>query len=132
MAPLSILPGRLRLESTALKGQRDLCQALVEALERLDGVAQASASFRTGRLLVSFDEEQLNRQQLTAAVEEILACGASVPCTGERPCPRVRQAAQKGVSGHVGRHLFVDLVTHAILPKPLHLLLPPAVAALRR
>ncbi len=93
---------------------------------------EASASHRTGRLLVTFDETSLSRRQLTAAVEEVLACDGSLQCSGDLPCPKAEQALERGVSGHVGRHILVDLVTHAILPKPLDLLLPPAMAALRR
>lgn len=132
MAPLSILPGRLRFESPLLRGRRDICQAVSGSLRQLRGVREASASFRTGRLLVTFDEHNVSRQELTSAVQGILETPGCLACPPEAPRPGEKQALQGGVSGEFGRHILVDLVTHAILPKPFDLLLPPAMAALRR
>ncbi|MEI7695365.1 MAG: cation transporter [Chlorobium sp.] len=47
------------------------CQLLVkEALEELNGVSQAEASFRDGLVTVDYDPEAINMAAITAVIEE--------------------------------------------------------------
>lgn len=129
MAPLSVLPGRLRLECEAIKGQRGRCEALGRKIGALVGVQAATANFRTGRVLVCFEEARLSRMELSSRLEELLAdpaLGCDLPTT-----PHIPQTDRIPGASSAGRHLFFDLVAHAVLPKPLDILVP-AFSALRR
>lgn len=134
MAPLSILPGRIRLEAPQLTGRPQACRCLERQLAGLDGVQEAAVNFRTGRMLVRFDETAIQREALLPQMAQALAAADR----DDADHPVWNDVAEKPVSGkdgfssQVARHLLVDAVTHALLPGPLGLLLPTAVAALRR
>jgi hypothetical protein len=95
------------------------------------GVGEVAANFRTGRILVRFDEQVVDRVRLAAQVEALLH--AEAPGGEDAPSVRARGARFAGpATGQVARHLLVDAVAHALLPGPFALLLPTAVAAFRR
>lgn len=134
MAPVSILPGRIRLETPFLAGRPEECGRLERRLTALDGVREVSANFRTGRILVRFDEETVQREellrqfaQLLSGLEQEDAVGTARPGTAADKGP-----ARGGLSSKVARHLLWDAVAHSLLPGPFALLVPTAVAAFRR
>ncbi len=134
MAPLSILPGRIRFESRSLIGKHEQCLQLEQLLRSWSEVQDVLANHRTGRVLVRFDEEAISREDLTKEISELLATGK---CFRQAPEPATSalsqdQPARPVRSGHLTRHLLRDMVAHAILPAPLDLLVPTALAALRR
>jgi hypothetical protein len=130
MAPVSVLPGRLRLECEAIRNRRDLCTALERRIHNCAGVVEVAASFRTGRILVRFDEQVVDRVRLAAQIETLL--NAPITAGEKAPAVHARAASPAGAaSSQVARHLFLDLVAHAFLPGPLALLVP-AVSVLRR
>ena len=130
MAPVSILPGRLRLECEAVRNRRELFSALEDRIRTCTGVNEAAVNFRTGRILVRFDEQVVDRVRLASQIEHLL----STPCAAveKAPAGHARAARPAGAaSGQVARHMLFDLVAHAVLPGPLALLVP-AVSVLRR
>lgn len=130
MAPVSVLPGRLRLECEAIRNMRDICTALEGRIRACAGVEEVSVNFRTGRILVRFDEQLVDRIRLAEQVETLLHAPADADEKVSSIHPR--KARPAGVaSGQVARHLFLDMITHAFLPGPLALLVP-AVSVLKR
>jgi len=133
MAPVSILPGRIRLDAPQLLGRPEECRRLDRRLAALDGVREVAVNSRTGRILVRFDEVAVRREELLPRIDQLIAevdqkeaepavqLGAS-----EKPAP-----AKTGLSSQVARHLLLDAVAHTLLPGPLQLLVP-AMAVFRR
>jgi hypothetical protein len=133
MAPVSILPGRIRLESPQLLGRPEECRRLHRRLAALAGVREVAVNFRTGRILVRFDEGSVRREELLPQITQLLAGVGQAEAepvaqagAAGRPAP-----ARGGFSSQVARQLLLDAVTHALLPGPLHLLVP-AMSTRRR
>jgi len=72
MAPLSVLPGRIRFESPDIIGKFKASEYLAKEIEKLDGVLEASVNHRTGRILVKFNESLADRITVTKNIKEIL------------------------------------------------------------
>jgi len=126
MAPLSVLPGRIRLESPDIIGKCKASEYLAEEIERLNGVVEASVNYRTGSILIRFNEDLTNRMTLTQNIKEILK---NVP--EERlkfPLHRKRDLAGTGLL----KHVLLDAVVHTLLPKPFNILLPLAINNIKR
>lgn len=128
MAPVSVLPGRLRLECESIRNRREHCPVLESRIRSCAGVLEVAANFRTGRILVRFDEQVVNRVRLSEEIENMLRAPAPAR---EKTSSAPRGINSAAVSGHVARHLLFDMVAHAVLPGPLALL-APAVSVLRR
>ena len=130
MAPVSVLPGRLRLECEEIRNRREICSALESRIRNCPGVVEVAVSFRTGRILVRFDEQVVDRIRLAGQIETLL--NTPIPAGEKAPAVHARTASPaSAASGQVARHLFFDLLAHAVLPGPLALL-APAVSVLRR
>jgi hypothetical protein len=131
MAPLSILPGRLRFEAGSLNGNQEGCLLVEDALRSLPGVKEVTASHRTGRLLVVFAEEVVPRSEIEAHLHGALEAAAIAKEEGVTfPQLRRNTATREASHGGVG-HFIMEMAMPAFLPAPLELLLP-AAAALRR
>lgn len=133
MAPVSILPGRIRLEAPLLVGRPEECRRLDRRLMALAGVREVAVNFRTGRILVRFDEAAVRREELLPRIAQLLAgVDREEAEPAVQPGASVKPpSARAGLSSQVARHLLLDAVTHTLLPGPLHLLVP-AMAAFRR
>jgi hypothetical protein len=131
MAPLSVLPGRVRFESSSLIGSKEGCLLLEDAVSSVQGVTEASASHRTGRVLVLFDEKLVSRGEIEAHLGQALRAVAERKERGDRPVQVRPSAPARGTSSGVG-HFVMELALHAFLPAPLDLLLPMAATGLRR
>lgn len=128
MAPLSVVPGRIRFESSRLVGQPQACSALEGRIAGLAGVREVSVNHRTGRILVRFDEGRSDRLSLTrsiAVLEESLAAGRET--LPPLPVPATAKAAP-----HLLGHALVDAIAHVMLPKPLNVLVPLALHSMRK
>ena len=130
MAPLSVLPGRLRYEAATLIGNQEGCHLVEDALGSLPGVKEASASHRTGRILVLFSEEIVPRIEVEARLHEAVKAAAGAKREGATIPQLRRNAASREASSGMG-HFVMEMALHAFLPGPLDLLLP-AASALRR
>lgn len=123
MAPLSVLPGRVRFETNSLIGCKEGCVLLEESILAVKGVIEASASHRTGRVLVRFDEGLVTRGDIEGHMARALR---AVVTPGERAAgtQSVRlKAPSRDSSTHAG-HFVMEMALHAFLPAPLDLLLP--------
>lgn len=125
MAPLSIVPGRVRYEVGSLIGKKDLCGALEEAVTALSGIIEVSASHRTGRLLVKFDEGMVSHADLTGRLTTLLA--RLRENGGRLPAIPLQRQRREGKSSRLPGHLAFDVIAHALLPKPFDILVPTAM-----
>lgn len=132
MAPLSVLPGRIRLESRCLVGKPHVCRYLEERiLDYLKGLTEVKVNHKTGRILVRFDEHQIDRQTLTQHIRHIMKEGEEKAAGGWR-FSSMGKNPKPSVTIHA-LHVLTDMVAQAILPKPLNALLPIAIkVAMRR
>ena len=126
MAPLSVLPGRLRFEAKCLISNGAGCDLLEKSLLSLRGVTEISSSHRTGRILIKFDEDVVS----SAAVEEQLS--EALRSAGQQKQQALqnmgsRRGSARGDASGVG-HFVMEMALHAFLPAPLDLLLPAATA----
>jgi len=126
MAPLSILPGRVRYADSRLIGNESLACHLESRICQLPGIRLVSASHRTGRVLVEFNECHVSRDDLAQRINSMLS---DAPChcrwtTGALCTP----VARGKHSPFAPDRILADMALHLILPAPFDLLLP----ALRR
>lgn len=132
MAPLSVLPGRVRFETNSLVGCREECLLLEEYMLSKQGVVDVAASHRTGRVLVKFDEGLVTRSDIEGYLEKALKAAADDPMKKEAaPLSVTRKSPASGNSSHAG-HFVMEVALHALLPSPFDFLLPVAATALRR
>lgn len=130
MAPLSVLPGRLRFEASSLNGDEERCLLVVESVMSVPGVKEASASHRTGRVLITFDDKMVTREEVEAHLGKALQAATT---SGEerRQFPLRRNSPSRETRPGVG-HFMMEMALHAFLPAPLDLLLPTAATAFRK
>ncbi|HQU31777.1 MAG: hypothetical protein HRU72_05220 [Planctomycetia bacterium] len=128
MAPLSILPGRIRFESQNLVGKSHICRYLKESIVAyLGGLTEVTVNHKTGRILVLFDERYIDRQTLTQYVSRVLK-----ECAEKSADSWQFSAEEKNSKPPAARHALhalTDAVAHAILPMPLNALVPMAIKA---
>jgi len=129
MAPLSTLPDRVRFQTTILIGQPKGSRYLEEHLKGLPGVTEASVNYRTGRILVVFDEYRIDVHTIKDHASEILERfeagffeGTDAPFSERK---------KNVFAGSVKQALF-EAVAHAILPMPLNILVPVAMHTMKR
>lgn len=130
MAPLSILPGRVRYEDARLTGNKERSCRLEAEIAAIPGVSLVSASHRTGRILVEFSEGQLAHGELVARIRETLSCDAPLTENVARETA-VRTIPEKDrpfLSGNI----LADVALHLLLPAPFDLLFPAVESAFQR
>jgi len=128
MAPLSILPGRIRFESRYLVGKPHLCRYLQERIiSYLKGLTEVTVNHRTGRILVGFDENQIDRQTLTQHINQIIKEGEERTTDGR--LLSVEKKNSKIFLTTTAKHALMDVFAHVVLPKPLNVLVPIALNA---
>lgn len=132
MAPLSILPGRLRFETNSLIGSKDGCLVLEDSILSVQGVSEASASHRTGRVLVRFEESLVTRSEIEGHLGRALKAVVMQMERGADFVPVRRSAAYREESSSGVGHFLMEIAIHAFLPAPLDLLLPTAATVFRR
>ena len=132
MAPLSVLPGRLRFQTNSLIGSKERCLLLEDGIFSVPGVSEASASHRTGTILVKYDESVVTRSEIEGHLGRALQ-DVVMHKEGGAGVPRVRRSApsQAAPSSGVG-HFVMEMALHAFLPAPLDLFLPTAATVFRR
>ncbi|TLD42906.1 MAG: hypothetical protein JETT_0806 [Candidatus Jettenia ecosi] len=134
MSPLSILPGRIRYENTYLMGKMYACRYLQECIiNYLKGSVEVIVNHRTGRILVRFDEKQIDRQTLIQYINRTIQECKDCEDSENRVTKGSLFTEKKGSRGslihiaNVAKHPFVEAVAHAFLPKPLNILVPIAI-----
>lgn len=129
MAPLSILPGRIRFESPDIVGQFKASEYLVNEIKKLDGMLEASVNHRTGRILVRFNENLADRITITKSIKEIIK---NMPDEQFKIFPLVKKGRRNLTRTRLLKHALIDVITHALLPKPFGILLPLAINTLKK
>lgn len=130
MAPLSVLPGRLRFELHTLVNNGEGCDVLEESLLALEGVSEVSASHRTGRVLIRFDENLVSQADIQERINCAIDTLAILKQQG-RGLPQARRGANARNDASVG-HFVMEMALHAFLPAPLDLILPTAATVFRK
>lgn len=131
MEPVSVLPGRVRLQPKGLVGCRDGSLFLEERIRSVNGVKEVSASHRTGTVLVRFDEVLLSRGKLEREVKRALLdilAQTDVKPAGFAALSSTYRAAS---ASHAGQFLM-EMALHLFVPAPLDLLLPAAATVFRK
>ena len=129
MAPLSILPGRIRFEDKRLCGDRQRSRHLETTIAAVPGVLLISSSHRTGRILVEFNEGHINRDDLVDRIRGALTCEVPLPETSN-PLPMATGPAQ--APSFFSGSMFADMALHLLLPAPFDLLMPAIGPTFRR
>ena len=107
--PVHLLPGRARLQVPGLKGNPVLARGIVGDLNKTTGVRMATASTRTGRVLVFYDPDRLHLADLISLLAgwtgwpdypaappcNTYSRGTAIPVRKERG-NKNRQGGQKG------------------------------------
>jgi len=126
MAPLSILPGRVRFEDPRLVGNETLSRHLETNIAVMAGVDLVSASHRTGRILVEFSEAQLTRDELVAHISGVFSLDVPFPDSTARKSKVPEKEFL--LSGSI----LADVALHLLLPAPFDLLLPAFGSSFQR
>ena len=155
MLSLSVVPGRIRLESGALLGKRRRCLALAGKIRAIEGVIQSIINPRTGRILIRFDESNIDCDTLIVEVTAMLRdlggesnhSPVNLSAVSSFACNRcLRHGAyidhgngnepNGNRNGREINDLFiqavVDIAGHVLMPKPFGILLPFAISAMRK
>ena len=128
MAPLSILPGRIRFESKHLIGKLHICRYMQEHIVSCsNGIIEVAVNHRTGRILVKFDENQIDRQALTQHINHIIKEGEEKVAGGWLISAEKKNS--KIFFTNTTKHALMDVVAQVILPKPFNVLVPIALNA---
>lgn len=81
------LPGRVRLQVPGLQGNHRLAGVIAAAVSQKKGVFLARASALTGRVLIFFDESNLQLTELKQVIQECLALKQQQPVLPRRNTP---------------------------------------------
>lgn len=127
MALLSILPGRIRFESKYLVGRQHICRQMQDQIKQYKiGITEVAVNHRTGRILVKFDENQIDRgalvQYISATIKEYRG---KIP-KGRLP---VKMKKPKLPVTEIVNHTLMEMVAHVFFPKPFNFLIPIAMKA---
>lgn len=130
VSTVSYIPGRLRMESRELIINHHRWSEISRRIKLIRGVSSADVNCRTGRLLLMFDEAVINNDLLLKQVADIIRTPLE--------CENIEPAGFTGRGGAVTNkkglfsRIAMDIAGHALLPGPMGVLLPFAVAALRK
>ncbi len=127
MALLSILPGRIRFEGRYLIGNVYACKQMQEHIGNFGpGIIEVKVNYKTGRILVMFDEKQADRKTL---VQYISRAMKEYRGKTTKNCLPVKTKRPKLPTTDIVNHILVDMVAHAFFPKPFNFLFPIAMKA---
>lgn len=129
MSPLSIVPGRIRLESKNLIGRKYLCAVLESKIKALDFILEAGINFRTGGILVRFDKSHTSSEAVIENIKNI------IEDIGDAKTAETYYASILGIKhGNNGKrvdgsilHAVINIAGHMLVPKPLGILLHIAI-----
>ncbi len=130
MAPLSILPGRVRFETRSVIGYLDRAISIKEQIQAVKGVSEVSVSHRTGRILVVFDDNAFTRKEIEQRIE-----AAVQTAVGNFSKTTIAYSAQRKTaseSNFQAGQFVLDMALHALIPAPLDFFLPVAANVFRK
>jgi len=129
MLIVSAIPGRLRLEIRDLVNKPFLCRLINNKIKETNGVIKIEVNHRTGRVLIEFDELIVSSEELLEMVRAIVE--KSNGFTNLSLLPIHISPNGKGINNTL-IHAFIDIAADLIMPKPLGVLLPIAINAMRK
>ena len=62
------VPGRIRVKSPVVKGRKRVADKVLALLKGIDGVSNVDVNLTTGSLLISYDPEQVKRDDIVYAL----------------------------------------------------------------
>jgi copper chaperone CopZ len=129
MSIVSSVPGRIRLESRKLIGKTPLCLLIEDRLNALQGVTGADISPRTGSVLIKFDASRTSEEVIMSKVRYLLD-----NCDNLQEVPAKKSGKGKDTEkmNDLLIHSLIDITGHMLMPRPLGLLFPIAVHAVRK
>ncbi|MGQ3685158.1 MAG: HMA2 domain-containing protein [Candidatus Loosdrechtia sp.] len=128
MSPLSVLPGRIRFECTCLVGRPGICKYLQNQIKNFSGsITEVMINYRTGRILVKFDEKRIDRQSLSGHINNMLGKYNGSEVSEIREGLLAEGKGKKATFLNVVKHPLVEAVTRVFLPKPFNILIPVAI-----
>lgn len=130
MAPLSILPGRVRFETKCIIGYVDRAISIEEHIQKIKGVSEVSANHRTGRILVLFDDGVIPRSEIEKHI--VSAVNTSVVNTNKMTAVHSTQRKPVNASTFQAGQFVMDMALHALIPAPLDFFLPVAANVFRK
>jgi copper chaperone CopZ len=129
MSIVSAIPGRLRLESRDLVNKLFLCRLINNKIKETNGVISIEVNHRTGRVLIEFDELIVSSKELFEMVRAIVEKSNGVADLSLLPIHISPNG--KGINNTL-IHAVIDIAVHVVMPKPLGVLLPIAINAMRK
>jgi len=115
----------VRYADSRLIGNESLACHLESRICQLPGIRLVSASHRTGRVLVEFNECHVSRDDLAQRINSMLSDAQPLQVDTGALCTPVARGKH---SPFAPDRILADMALHLILPAPFDLLLP----ALRR
>ncbi|OPY67611.1 MAG: hypothetical protein A4E57_02203 [Syntrophorhabdaceae bacterium PtaU1.Bin034] len=135
MAPVSVIPGRIRLESRQLIAKEGWCLFIENRLAETKGVTSVRTNPRTGRILVRFNEKETTDHELIAGIKDILDRmssdfrGHGDQLTALTYAPD--RARQHREASSALTDAVITIAGQVLIPKPLRGLVPIALRVLR-
>lgn len=109
---MHLTPGRLRLRLLERRGDEAFARQVEQALAPLPGVTQVRANPVTGSVLVLFDPQQLDAQQILAELERWALISRQVPPPAAAALPFGEVATRIGTT--VGKELAKAALLEAV------------------
>jgi len=139
MAPVSVTPGRLRLESRELIGKNYYCSLLVGKINAIEGVIRSDVNPRTGRMLIIFNASCIESKVLIEEIDNILGeiktetdSSHVIETYYGSSCSRCANNQGNEKMKRVAIRAAVDIASHFLLPKPFRVLGPIAANAIMK
>ncbi|MBF0345282.1 MAG: hypothetical protein HQL06_13765 [Nitrospirae bacterium] len=132
MSSLSLLPGRIRLEHKPLIGDIHRCSIMQDAINGIYGVTHAYVNYRTGRILIEYDQNITKTDSLINETDAIIGSFNS-----RGTCNTVKTSYSAGQETTIMRkmpkktadlaNVLFAVAAKSLLPKPLDVILPLAL-----
>jgi hypothetical protein len=139
MAPVSVTPGRLRLEGRELIGKKHSCSLLAIKINAITGVIRSDINPRTGRILIIFNTSNIESKVLIEQIGNILDeikgeidSSHVIETYHGSPCSRCANNQGNEKITRVAIRAAVDIASHFLLPKPLRVLGPIVANAIMK
>ena len=62
------IPGRMRVKSPVVKGKKRVADEVLSLLKGIDGIGNVDVNLTTGSLLISYDPEQVKKDDIVYAL----------------------------------------------------------------
>lgn len=125
MALLSALPGRIRFENKHLIGRLHICGYMQEHVNNyVKGISEITANYRTGRVLVKFDEKRVDRQTIIQYIHHVTKEYREKMNSDSLS---LKKKNLKLPITTIINHPLMETVVRATFPKPLNVFVPMAM-----